>query len=249
MRIAAIADMHSNHAALEAVLADIRTQGVDRIVCLGDMASGPLDARRTLDMLMALDADFVLGNHDRYLLDRLRDKMGAWDKIAFDRLEAHHLDWLRTIPATRVLDDAVFLCHATPSNDETYWLETVNPDGAIRMSDLAAIEAHAEGLTQSLILCAHTHIPRAVRLGDGRLIVNPGSAGCPGYRDRHPYPHLMQTGTPDASYAIIDGAKGTWQASLRLIPYDHQAMAALARQNGMASYADTLASGWVKPAA
>lgn len=249
MRIAAIADMHSNHAALEAVLADIRSQGADRIVCLGDMASGPLDARRTLDMLMALDADIVLGNHDRYLFDRPRDQMGAWDKIAFDQLDSSQFDWLRTLPATRVVADDVFLCHATPGDDETYWLETVNPDGAIRMSDLAAIEAHAEGLTQSLILCAHTHIPRAVRLSDGRLIVNPGSAGCPGYRDRTPYPHRMQTGTPDASYAIIDRTRGAWQVALRLVPYDHQAMAALARQNGMAAYADTLATGWVKPAA
>ncbi|ABD05342.1 Metallophosphoesterase [Rhodopseudomonas palustris HaA2] len=249
MRIAAIADMHSNYAALEAVLADIGRQGVDHLVCLGDMASGPLDARRTLDMLMALDMTVVLGNHDRYLLDRPRDEMGAWDKIALDQLDAQHLDWLRAIPATRVLDGEVFLCHATPSNDETYWLETVNPDGAIRMSDLAAIEAGAEGIAQSLILCAHTHIPRAVRLRDGRLIVNPGSAGCPGYRDKLPYPHLMQTGTPDASYAILDRRDGEWQVSLRLIPYDHAAMAALARQNGMAAYADTLASGWVKPAA
>jgi putative phosphoesterase len=249
MRIAAIADMHSNYAALEAVLADIRKQSVDTIVCLGDMASGPLDARRTMDMLMALDAEFVLGNHDRYLIDRPRDKMGPWDGIAFDQLDARHLDWLRSLPATRVLNDDVLLCHATPGNDETYWLETVNPDGTIRMSDLSAVEAHAEGIAQSLILCAHTHIPRAVRLRDGRLIVNPGSAGCPGYRDRTPYPHLMQTGTPDASYAILDRADGGWQVALRLIPYDHVAMAALARQNGMAGYADTLATGWVEPAA
>lgn len=245
MRIAAIADMHGNYAALEAVLADIGRQGVDHLVCLGDMASGPLDARRTLDILMGLDMTVVLGNHDRYLIDRPRDKMGSWDKIAFDQLDKHHLDWLRTIPATRVLDEAVFLCHATPNNDETYWLETVNPDGAIRMSDLVAIEARADGIAQSLILCAHTHIPRAVRLGDGRLIVNPGSAGCPGYRDRHPYPHLMQTGTPDASYAILEQAAQQWQVSLRHVPYDHAAMAAMARHNGMPDLAKALATGWI----
>ena len=70
MRFAAIADVHGNYLALEAVLADIRTQGIADIVNLGDMASGPLDARRTMDTLMALDAVHVLGNHDRYLIDR-----------------------------------------------------------------------------------------------------------------------------------------------------------------------------------
>ena len=70
MRFAAIADVHGNYLALEAVLADIRAQGIGEIVNLGDMASGPLDARRTMDALMALDAVHVLGNHDRWLIDR-----------------------------------------------------------------------------------------------------------------------------------------------------------------------------------
>src|SRR2546429_559154 len=52
MRFAAIADVHGNYLALEAVLADIRVQEISEIVNLGDMASGPLDARRTMDALM-----------------------------------------------------------------------------------------------------------------------------------------------------------------------------------------------------
>src|ERR1700716_284664 len=56
MRFAAIADVHGNPLALEAVIADIRAEGIDDIVNLGDMASGPLDAGRTVDALMALGA-------------------------------------------------------------------------------------------------------------------------------------------------------------------------------------------------
>ena len=44
MRFAAIADVHGNYLALEAVLADIRAQGISGIVHLGNMASGPLEA-------------------------------------------------------------------------------------------------------------------------------------------------------------------------------------------------------------
>ena len=76
MRFAAIADVHGNYLALEAVIADIRAQGIGEIVNLGDMASGPLDARRTMDALMALDAVHVLGNHDRYLSTARRKR---WD--------------------------------------------------------------------------------------------------------------------------------------------------------------------------
>ena len=95
----------------------------------------------------------------------------------------------------------------------------------------------AQGITQSLILCAHTHLARAVRLRDGRLIVNPGSVGSPGYRDTHPFPHVIEAGTPDARYAILELAAGAWRVTFRHVPYDHEAMAALARQNGQAELA------------
>ena len=44
MRFAAIADIHGNHLALEAVLDDISSQGIEEIVNLGDFFSGPLEA-------------------------------------------------------------------------------------------------------------------------------------------------------------------------------------------------------------
>src|SRR5438309_10515643 len=100
------------------------------------------------------------------------------------------------------------------------------------MSALDAIEKHAQGISQSLILCAHTHLSRAVRLRDGRSIVNPGSVGSPGYRDKHPFPHVVEAGTPHAPYAILELAGGAWQVTFRQIAYDHGAMAALARRNG-----------------
>src|SRR3954453_2820314 len=232
MRFAAIADVHGNYLALEAVIADIRGQGISEIVNLGDMASGPLEARRTMDALMALDAVHVLGNHDRWLIDRPVEKMGRWERPAFAQLDREHLDWLRTVPSTRIFRDQVFLCHATPADDNVYWLETITPDGAVKLSPLEAIEEEAEGISQSLILCAHTHIARAVRLSDGRLVVNPGSVGVPGFSYNVPFPHLIEAGTPDARYAILELVSGSWRVTFRHVPYDNDAMAALACRNG-----------------
>jgi diadenosine tetraphosphatase ApaH/serine/threonine PP2A family protein phosphatase len=195
---------------------------------------------------MALDAVHVLGNHDRYLIDRPPEKMGSWDRPAHAQLDAGQLDWLRTVPPTRVYRDRVFLCHATPASDEVYWLETVLPDGTVRMASLQAIEEAAKGITQSLMLCGHSHIARAVRLADGRLVINPGSVGSPGYRDVHPYPHVVEAGTPDARYAILELAGDEWRVTFRHVPYDHEAMAALARRNGQPELASALATGWIR---
>jgi hypothetical protein len=52
VRFAAIADVHGNCIALEAVLADIAALGITEIVNLGDHVSGPLEARRTADLLI-----------------------------------------------------------------------------------------------------------------------------------------------------------------------------------------------------
>jgi diadenosine tetraphosphatase ApaH/serine/threonine PP2A family protein phosphatase len=246
MRFAAIADVHGNHLALEAVLADIRAQGVDDIVNLGDMASGPLDARRTMDALMALDAVHVLGNHDRWLIDRPVEKMGSWERPAYAQLDAGHLDWLRTVRPTQIFRDKVFLCHATPADDNVYWLETVTSDGSVTMSPLEAIEKQAEGISQPLILCGHSHIARAARLGDGRLVVNPGSVGSPGFSYNAPFPHVMEAGTPDARYAILELVSGSWSVTFRHVPYDHDAMAALARRNGDLEFASALTTGRVR---
>jgi predicted phosphodiesterase len=245
MRFAAIADVHGNHLALEAVLADISALGISDIVNLGDMASGPLDPRRSMDRLMALDAVHVRGNHDRWLIDRPVEKMGAWDRPAYAQLDARHFDWLRTIPATLVYRDQIFLCHATPKDDNVYWLDAVTPEGAVTIAPLAAIEKEAEGISQPLILCGHTHVARAVRLRDGRLVVNPGSVGSPGFSYNVPYGHRIEAGTPDARYAILELTAAGWSVTFRHVPYDSEAMAALARRNGDAEFAATLATGWV----
>lgn len=53
MKFAAIADIHGNYAALEAVLADIAALGIGEVVNLGDHLSGPLEPQRTADLLIA----------------------------------------------------------------------------------------------------------------------------------------------------------------------------------------------------
>ena len=245
MRFAAIADIHGNAPALEAVLADIRAQSVTDIVNLGDHLSGPLEARRTADILIGLHLPTVRGNHDRYLIELAESAMHEWETDAFAELTPAHLDWLRAQPATLVWRDEVFLCHATPEDDNRYWLEGVSPDGHVHLKPLAEIEALAQGISQGLILCGHSHLPRVVTLSDGRLIVNPGSVGCPAYDDVTPFYHRVEAGTPYAAYAIVEKANGVWLPTFRQVAYDHAAMATLAASRGRPEWSRALATGWL----
>jgi predicted phosphodiesterase len=246
MRFAAIADIHGNHAALEAVLADIAALGITDIVNLGDCFSGPLEAGKVADRLLSLAIPTVRGNHDRYLIEQRPEDMHISDSAAYAQLDAAHLDWLRSLPVDLIYRDEVYLCHATPEDDNLYWLDMAAADGSVVLRPQAEIEALAEGIESSLILCGHTHIPRMAALSGGRLIVNPGSVGGPAYDDDKPYPHKVETGHAMASYAVLEKSASGWTAQFRNIRYDNMAMSALAKANGRPEWASALASGRVR---
>jgi hypothetical protein len=56
----------------------------------------------------------------------------------------------------------------------------------------------------------------------------------------------MEAGTPDACYAVLDRTQHRWRIAFRYVPYDHLAMAEMARRNGRTEWASALASGWIR---
>ena len=246
MRFAVLADIHGNSAALDAVLADIDRRGITHIVNLGDCLGGPFDPAGTADRLTALDIPTVSGNHDRWLIDRPEDEMDVIERWTYPALSAPHLDWLRSLPMTLVWE-GVFLCHAVPSDDITNWLDERGPGGRMHLQPLTEITRHAGGIGETLMLCGHTHVPRSVRLPDGRRIVNPGSVGNPSYRDgRWDKPVINNTASPDARYAVIERVEDDWQVSLCSVPYDPSEMIARAKaQDGTEVWIQSISTGWV----
>ncbi|MCV6591535.1 MAG: metallophosphatase family protein [Silicimonas sp.] len=244
MTLAVLSDIHGNIAALEAVLADIDRRGISNIVNLGDSLSGPFDGLATAERLIALDLPTVSGNHDRQLVDRPKDQMGLWEAWVIDDLAPAHLDWIAALPDTAEAFGA-FLCHGTPESDEENWLDRRGPGERLVARDLDGVLARDGGRRERLLLCGHTHTPRVVRLPGDRMVVNPGSVGCPAYLDSRMEPNFIhQTGAPDARYAIVEERDGRWSADLVAVPYDASEMAAMARAKGAESWAQAVSDGW-----
>jgi predicted phosphodiesterase len=238
MRIAVLTDIHGNLPALEAVIADAEARGCTGFANLGDSLSGPLWPAETADLLIDLDWPTIAGNHERQLLTIDRARMGASDAFARERLSDDHLRWLGSLPATLELSSDILLCHGTPTDDVEHFLHTVE-NGTAREASDAEISDRAGGRAETLILCGHTHLPRVVRLEDGRTIANPGSVGLQAYDDDHPSPYRVEKGDPCACYAIVEGTAVT----LRAINYDHEAAARRADANGSADWAIALRTG------
>jgi predicted phosphodiesterase len=235
VKIAVISDVHGNRLALEAVLDDIARHEVDGTFNLGDLVSGPLEPNRVADILMDLDIPTVRGNHERMLIDNPPDKLGPIDRFAQAQMDIRHRVWINDLPPTLALLDDLFLCHGTPRSDEETWLDGFWHGRTSTSPDEAAVAAKAEGFDYPVLLCGHTHIPRAVRLRDGRLIVNPGSVGL-----------QFNHGSPDARFATIERRDdGLYYPSFHAVPYDHLGAARQAEANGFPQWREALVTGWV----
>lgn len=242
MRVAAIADVHGNLIALEAVLAALSRAAPDLIVNLGDLVSGPFDPAGSADAQMALGCPTLAGNHERQLLE---GGSGASDSFARPRLTSGHLDWIAGLPKTiALLGGDVFACHGSPAGgDNDYLLERVS-DGGVRLDSDAAIRARLAGIGEArLVLCGHTHTPRIARVGEV-LVVNPGSVGMPCYRDET---HVVENGAPHARYAILDHGPAGWSAALHAATYDYETAARQAEAAGRPEVAYSARTGWLMP--
>jgi predicted phosphodiesterase len=174
MPIAALADIHGNVHALDAVLADSRFAAAERVVVLGDVVAGTFPAE-TFDRFVALGdrVRILRGNADRLVLEQ-GDEESRWvhDRLGPERVSAVS-GWPTSFPIDVEHLGAVRCCHATPSGDEEI-LTRITPE-----ADLAAA---LEGTDEPVVLGAHTHVQFDRRAGRWRF-VNVGSVGWP-YEDR-----------------------------------------------------------------
>ncbi len=248
MRWGVVSDIHGNLPALQAVVADAAALGgVDGWLNLGDILSGPLWPTETADWLMARGWTTMAGNHERQLLTQAPDQLGASDRHAAERLTPVHRAWLADLPAQLRPTPGVLCVHGTPTSDLKYLLQTVDEAGqreatpqevARRLGEPGAV----------LVLCGHSHLQRVmtVELPAGPVqVLNPGSVGLPAFDDDHGRPHVNESGSPHARYALIEGNGPRWHVQLRQVVYDWEAAAAQAEVQGRGDWADALRTGRV----
>ena len=238
MRLALVSDIHANLEALEATLADIASQPVDRIVCLGDIVGYNASPAECVRLIHDSNSLCVAGNHDLAVCGRITPKnfsttaarAAAWTR---QHLTGDELAFLRGLPLKANIDDKLILVHGA-LHPET-GCESERLDNAERrMASFAALMAHPSGAR----ICAFGHTHRAgvyelrngqetllskqeIRLrDDAYYLINPGAIGEPRARDRR------------ASYMVLDLARRI--VTLRHVEYDASVPFAAKRKAGLA---------------
>jgi predicted phosphodiesterase len=234
MRLAVLADVHANLAALEAVLAAVDQAQVDRVVCLGDLVGYNAEPAECVARIRASADVVVAGNHDRCVtlagdtrgINEIALAVNEWTRA---QLDPDLLHYLASLPARHIEPDRFVAVHGCFLND-THVNGYVT--GTMLQANLEALVARAEW--PHIGFCGHTHMPMcgwfvgpsAIEsslaspvqwpASAKAVLVNPGSVGQP--RD----------GDLRASFAIVDLAERS--AEVRRVAYDiERSVAAIAR--------------------
>ncbi len=244
MRLAVISDIHANLPALEAVLADIRTRGVDATVNLGDCVAGPLWPRETFECLEALAVPTVRGNHDRYLHGRPLERLPVTDRYAHAALSDAQRKALHDLPLTVEISAEVLAVHGTPADDSTYLTEEIMDNRMVPATRALIAERLGDAVSRAVVLCGHSHRQSVTQVPGGPLILNPGTVGCPVFADL-PTAGKLEFRSPHARYAILTRRGARWGVELFALDYDWDRSAARAQAEGFPKWAEALATGSV----
>lgn len=235
-RYAIISDIHANIEALDAVIADARSQAVDDFICLGDVVGYNAAPSECIQRIRELGCKVVKGNHDHYCSDpsvNLDDfQPNAASVIEWTRrnISEEETRWLHNLPLTAV-NMGFTLVHSTLDSPEHFRYAFDNLDAADSFN------------CQHTRVCfhGHTHVPCIFMRGTGpnkdiiqkfgptnglldhgNYFINVGSVGQP--RD----------GIPKACYLIFT-AEGLTKLSIefRRVDYDIESAVRRIEQAGL----------------
>ena len=239
MRLGIISDVHGNIVALDAVLRDMKRHAPDVIINLGDCATSPLWPRETVERLAAERFPTVRGNHDRWLGERAGHEGSASVLFTAASLTAAQIAHLHDLPPAITLDGDVLAFHGSPAGDTSYLLEE-KVDGRLRPVTAQQLAERIGPTDATLVLCGHSHHQHTAGAPGNRLVVNPGSVGCPRYADNDD-PLAAEACSPHARYAVATRNSSGWSVDLCALAYDWGSVIERAIANGRPDWAAAFA--------
>ncbi|MCU0860318.1 MAG: metallophosphatase family protein [Thermoplasmata archaeon] len=211
MRVAAIADVHSNIHALRAVLHEIGNASIDRIVFAGDLVGYGAFPNECFAEVRRTASHSVRGNHDTSALSRDTTGMNPhaaeaalWTSREMDADTSSFLSSLCESSRFEFGGRSFAMFHGSPRDPVEYVFEEDLGNGAV------------DCISEDFLVLGHTHVPFVRKVGTV-TVVNPGSVGQP--RD----------GDPRASFAVVDTTSSQVRIVRKSYDVDEAAAAILGR--------------------
>lgn len=239
MRVAIVSDIHANWQALDAVMEDIKKQGCERVLCLGDLAMAGPQPRMVIDFIRKQDnwtiiqgnTDKLIGDFTPEIIDKMKSTFPVMANALLDDvlvLEDDKKDYLKNLPPQMSLEIEgvkILMVHGSPRRNN----EDILPD-----MPLSEVEEILQGVEADLIFCGHTHIPCGYQTNNQQTLVNVGSVGRP------------MTTNPQSCYVVANFENGEFSIEHRFVDYDRETAASIMTLRGFDG-CETLAQMILKP--
>ena len=218
-RIAVVSDVHGNMTAYDAVLADIASRGIRRVINLGDViGKGPRGSAAIARTRERCEAT-VRGNWDEFVsgddLDFL-PPMRWWH----DELSDEDRAWLRGLPFAVDVElggRRVRLFHASADSvGHRVYARHADEEFAGMFRNTPAT---GPGAPPDVVVYGDIHVVYAKEQA-GKLLINAGSVG-------------NALDEPTAAYDVLEGGPDAFRYEIVRVPYDVEAEIAVARESGM----------------
>lgn len=165
-RLGLVSDIHATPEPLKEALAIFQREGVDMILCPGDVAGYGEKLDETVALLVESQCQTILGNHDIWYLE---DNHEVPDNPTNQ--------FFRDLPATLKLTlegKKVYMVHASPPESIMDGIRLLDENGNIIKEQKTDWTERLSGFDYDVLIVGHTHQVFAEQLGT-TLVINPGS--------------------------------------------------------------------------
>lgn len=234
MRLAIISDIHGECYTLDLALQDIRRQGIEQIVCLGDALQGGSQPAETAARLRELNCPIVMGNADAWLITGEQTSAGeatseqqeavrAWCLAQLSESDIAFVQQFRPTIEIPLEGGKTLLCfHGSPRSFNEIILPQT-PDDEVRQ--------FLSGFTATLFTGGHTHTQQLRRLGNSWYF-NPGSVSLAYNWELTDLAQGHIELDPWANYAIVTSEGACLDITFRQVPFDRNELTRIARAKG-----------------
>jgi len=245
LRIAVISDVHANLEALEAVLAEIDTIGVEKIVSSGDLVGYNADPNAVVERMKALGIHSILGNHDAVAcgieepvgFNPIAKRAALWTR---EEMTRKNREYLAGLSAEYDFDGHFCMVHGSLVHRDSYIFSSkdIAENFSLMKEKLPAMSVCFFGHTHYQVAYGY-HLGEFERISstefplqEGQLyLINPGSVGQPRDHDSR------------AAFLVVDFER--MEVAFRRIEYDIEACRDKILANSLpVELANRLLKGW-----
>lgn len=234
MRIAVFSDIHGNDIAFKAVEADLRKQGGDQFVCLGDAIQGGPQPAAVVHRLRALNCPVVMGNADAWMLTGVEtadegipperkkkmEEIRQWSLSQLHKADRVFVAGFQPGVTLALDENLSLLCfHGSPTSFDELILPAAPHED---------FEKFLGAYADRILTGGHTHAQQIRRNGN-LFFFNPGSVGL---AYNHHQPEGQFHADPWAEYAILSVENGQTSLEFRRVPFDAQDLIRIYAESG-----------------